>query len=411
MTASAIRLAFQRAIRTGGFVPYAEAGGWAEGIDSVITSVEQLLTTSEAEAAIELCESALKSLSKAIQQVDDSDGNFQDLRDRLEDIHHRACQQCAPDVRALAKRLFAMELRCDFDVFDRAATRYADILGPAGLAVYRKLAEAEWAKVPQRDHRSKGTINNDFRITRIMEAQAELTGDVEQLVAVLRRDLSHPYDYLQIAEAYRDAGRNEAAVQWAEQGVKIFSQRPDSRLQQFLAEEYHRLGRHDEAMKLAWAVFIARPCMETYGELERHARHTDAWPMWREKAIAEIRGRAERDNTLLVEIALHEGDADWAWTEAQAGCSAHMLFKVAEQRQRTHPADAGRVYLTLAQREIPRSRYEDAVQLLVKAAALLAEAGQHGDFAEQLDKLRTKYKLKRNLIREIERYRKSLYFE
>ncbi|MBL8214852.1 MAG: hypothetical protein JNK87_29300 [Bryobacterales bacterium] len=398
-------------MRTRGFVPYAEAGSWAAGIDSVITSVERLLTTSEAEAAIALCESALKSLSKAIHHVDDSDGNFQELRDRLEHIHHRACQQCAPNAIALAKRLFAIELRSDFDIFDRAAARYADILGPAGMAAYRKLAEAEWTKVPPRDHRSKGIGRDHFRITRIMETLAKLTGDVEQIVAVLRRDLSHPYDYLQIAEAYRDAGRMDASVYWAEQGVQIFSQRPDSRLQQFLAHEYHRLGRHQEAMHLAWAIFADRPCLETYGQLEKHARQAEAWPIWREKAIAEIRKRAERDNTLLVEIALHEGDADWAWTEAQAGCSAHVLFKVAEQRQRTHPGDAGRVYLSLAQREIPSSRYEGAVQLLVKAAALMAEAGQRDDFAEQLDKLRTKYKLKRNLIREIECYRKVLYFE
>jgi hypothetical protein len=42
-------------------------------------------------AVIGLCESALRSLVEAIEMVDDSAGHFSELRDRLENIHYRAC--------------------------------------------------------------------------------------------------------------------------------------------------------------------------------------------------------------------------------------------------------------------------------------------------------------------------------
>lgn len=92
-----------------------------------------------------------------------------------------------------------------------------------------------------------------------MEALAEESGDVEALVTIKKRDLSHAYSYLQIAEVYKKAGDYDKALEWAERGVKAFSQRTDSRLRDFLANEYHRRGRHEEAMSLMWAEFPLTP--------------------------------------------------------------------------------------------------------------------------------------------------------
>jgi len=147
---AAVRRAFEKAVRVRDFVPYREATGWARGVDDANDSVEQLLNDGQAAAVIELCESALQSLLGAIQAVDDSDGHFGVLRDRLQDIHYRACQEAPPDPAELARRLFQWELHSDFDVFYGAAARYGKILGAKGMKVYRELAESEWEKVPAR---------------------------------------------------------------------------------------------------------------------------------------------------------------------------------------------------------------------------------------------------------------------
>jgi uncharacterized Zn finger protein len=432
--AAAARRAFEKAVRVRDFVPYREAPGWARGVDDAIDSVEQLLNDGQAASVIELCESALQSLLGAIQAVDDSDGHFGVLCDRLQDIHYRACEEARPDPVELAARLFQWELHSDFDVFHGAVAQYADILGAKGMRVYRDLAEVEWAKVPARtvkDERSE--FGQHFRITRIMESLAQASGNIEQLVAVMSRDLSHAYDYLKIAEVYREARQHDNALLWVEKGLKAFPDHTDSRLREFAAEEYHRRRRHDDAMKLMWAEFSERPFLETYKTLERHAKKARGWTEWRERTLAEIRLRiakakekargqtrprwmpADDNHSLLVEIFLYEGNPEEAWREAQTGgCSDSLWLRLAAAREKEHPEDAAPVYLKYAEAgvaAISNGRYEDSVSLLVKTAAVMKRLDRSAEFVRNLEALRVKYKIKRNFVKLVEQKRKSLYLE
>ena len=430
--AAAVRRAFEKAVRVRDFVPYREAKGWARGVDNAIDSIAQLLSDGQAAAVIELCESALRSLLGAIQAVDDSDGHFGVLRDRLQDIHYRACQQARPDPGELARQLFQWELHSDFDVFYGAAARYAKILGVEGMKVYRELAEAEWEKVPPRTAKQeRSEWGQHYRITHIMESLAQVSGDIEQLVAVMSRDLSSAYGYLKIAEVYREARQQDNALLWAEKGLQAFPEHTDGRLREFAAKEYHRRRRHDDAMKLMWAEFSERPYLESYKTLERHARKAGTWPAWRERALGEILLRvakakdktrsqtrprwmqADDDHSVLVEIFLHEGDADEAWREAGVGgCSETLWLRLAAAREKEHPEDAAPIYLKQAETGIARTsngRYEDSVSLLIKAAAVMKRMDRSAEFVLGMEALSVKYKIKRNFIKLLEQKRKSLY--
>ena len=76
---------------------------------------------------------------------------------------------------------------------------------------------------------------------------AGLSEDPDLLVAVMARDLSSAYGYVRIAETYREVGRHDDALVWAERGVAAFSEHTDVRLREILAEEYQRRGRQEEA--------------------------------------------------------------------------------------------------------------------------------------------------------------------
>jgi uncharacterized Zn finger protein len=431
-TAAAADRAFERAARIHGFVEYAEAAGWASGVQEAIDTIERLLEGGQAAAVVELCESALEKLEDSSQSIDDSDGYLTELRDRLEAIHLRASQEAGPDPVALARRLFAWELRGDLDIFYDAAERYGKILGEKGLQEYRRLAGAEWAKVPARTAKTKSQETmRHFRITHIMESLARVAGDIEQLVTVMSRDLSSAYSYLRIAEVYRDAGQPDRALDWAEQGLAEFPERTDWRLRELAAGEYHRRGRHPEAMKLIWAEFAERPCLETYRVLEKHAKQAGEWPAWRERALAEIRRviaeareaprggpltpwvRSSNDHSGLVEIFLYEGDTEAAWREAQqGGCTDGLWLRLAGARETDHPADSGPVYLKLAEEAVEQtrnSRYEEAVELLVKAAAVMKRLNRGAEFVRRLEALRAQYRIKRNFIKLLEEKRNSLY--
>jgi len=419
------RQAIDSAVNLGDFVEYGEVHDYARGIDDVIDSVEDLLKEGHAAEVIELTEHALAAVEEAMGSVDDSDGYMGGILEHLQELHLKACRKARPDPEALAKRLFEWELQTAWDTFFGAAETYAGVLGEKGLSVYRRLAGAEWARVPAvgpgRD--DPGKYGRRFRITHIVETLARRTGDVEAVVAVMKRDLSLPYAYLRIAETYKQAARHDQALEWAERGVKTFPQRTDSRLREFLAAEYHRRKRHDEAMALVWAGFCETAGLDQYRNLKGHADRMGQWPAWREKGLAFLRDRiakakadvrrnqrawaARADHSELVTIFLWEKDVEAAWREAmEGGCSNDLWMDLARKREKNHPEDALPIYQRQVQLTLDRKNneaYRAAVALLRKVRELMARLARGTDFAEFLESVRAAHKPKRNFVKLLER--------
>ena len=419
------RRAIDEAVEVDGFVNYRSAYEYASGIDEVIDSVEEVLKEGYADEVIELAEHALGAVEEAMGSVDDSDGNMGGILERLQELHHKACRKAKPEPEALARRLFEWELRTDYDTFYGASETYAGVLGKKGLAVYQALAEAEWAKVPalrpgQNDSEKYG---KRFRVTHIMETLARRTGDVEAVVAVKKRDLSLAYHYLQIAEIYKDARKHDLALEWAERGLKAFPERTDSRLREFLAQEYHRRKRYDEAMALIWAEFAESSSLEQYKKLKAHAERIDSWTPWREKALdclrSEIaRAKIERqrnrwswyhkaDHSELVRIFLWEKNVDAAWREAQeGGCSNDLWLELAAKRDKDHPEDALPIYQRQIEPTLDRKNndaYAETISLLRKVRELMVRLERKDEFTNYLEKVRAAHKPKRNFMKLLER--------
>jgi len=418
------RAAIDNAVDSGEFVDYREMYGYAQGIGEAIDSLEELLKAGHAADVIELAEHALAAVEEAMGSVDDSDGYMGGILERLQELHLAACRKAKPDPEALAKRLFEWELRTDWDTFFGTAERYAGVLGKKGLAVYRTLAEAQWERVPALlpGRSDAQTYGKRFRITHVMETLARRSRDVEALVAIKKRDLSSAWAYLQIAETYRQAGKRDLALEWAERGLKAFPQRTDARLREFLAAEYHRRKRHDEAMALAWSEFAESPGLGQYRSLKGHADRTDAWPAWREKALAtlregiakaktnahRIRGgwSARADHSELVRIFLWEKDIEAAWQEAKAGgCTSDLWLDLAAKREKEHPEDALPVYQGQVEPTLQRKHneaYREAIGFLRKVRALMVRLGREDAFASYLESVRVAHKPKRNFMKLLE---------
>jgi hypothetical protein len=112
--------------------------------------------------------------------------------------------------------------------------------------------------------------------------------------------------------------------------------------------------------------------------------------------------------------SLYERDAEAAWREAQAGgCSDGLWLQLAAAREKDHPADAAPIHLKHAEALVAvrtNGRYEDVVDLLVKAAAAMKQTGRSEEFVSRLEALRVKYKIKRNFIKLLNQKERSLYF-
>jgi uncharacterized Zn finger protein len=418
------RKAIDRATDAGGFVDYRSAHDFTRGIDEVVESVAALLEDGHAAEVVELAEYALKRCENAAGGMDDSDGCMGGLFERLVEVHHEACVAARPDPEALACRLFEWELDSGWGTFAGASERYADVLGEMGLAIYRGLAQALWDKLPPAAAgKERGYDSRRYHLTDMMESFARADGNVDALVAIKSRDLSLPYHYLEIATILKEAGQGDKALEWAEKGVRAFPDGRDERLVDFLADEYHRRRRHDEAMDLIWYEFTGSPSLHSYQHLKEHADRVKRWPAWRDKALALIRGQLAKekaqaakprnsweraaDGSLLVEIFLWEKNAEAAWQEAQAGgCSNDLWMQLARIRENDCPADAVAIYRRqidpLANRK-NNDAYREAADLLRRICDLMKRLGQENEFGKYLTSVRVAHKPKRNFMAMLDR--------
>lgn len=406
-----------RAFAVRGFVDYRNMRAFIMRAESVVHLLRELLRDGRASEAADLAGYAMRRGIAAYARTDDSGGGFGEMLHQLADLHLEICRATKLDSRAFAKDFFELQMRDEWGFFK--FEDYAPLLGAKGLSRYRALAEIAWKKVPKRAPGARRDAGIEhYHITAIMEALARHTGDVDALVAVHSRDLSHPYHFLRIAEICVRAGRNEEALAWAERGMKAFRNDLDPRLVDFLVDAYHSTRRHDDAVELAWQHFIQVPRLDAYRRLETSAGRAKAWNSWRDKALTHLRAtlkRADRSSgarwagaghTLLVEMFLHEANSDTALAEAKAGgCTGEAWMHLAKARERDHPRDAADIYRKFIDGIVDRrsnQAYVEAGALVGQIKELMQRAGREGEFTTWLEALRMKHKAKRNFMRRIE---------
>jgi tetratricopeptide (TPR) repeat protein len=260
------KASLDRATAIRDFVDWREMPSFAAGINEALDVLDGWLADGRAEPVVEMAEYAAAAVEGVIGGCDDSNGELGEILHRIGELHLAACKGARPDPEALAGRLFNYEMTGEWDTFADASTRYSTVLGKRGLAAYRRLAEAQWAKVPPLQagaDKGQSWRGDRDRITRVMETLARQSGDVDAMAAVMSRDLSSEWGFLRIAQVYREANQRDLALKWAERGLAAFPRNTDARLRDFLIEEYLRRRRGGEALALVWAQFEDRPHLET----------------------------------------------------------------------------------------------------------------------------------------------------
>jgi uncharacterized Zn finger protein len=387
----------------------------ARGLLNVVGAIAELLEEGFASEVVELSEYALAKIEGINYYPVDGT-----IYSTLEDLHHKACKRAKPDPEALAKRLFEWELGGDHDTFFDAMNTYADVLGDRGLAEYRRLAEKEWADVPTLGPDPGNTpryYGKRERLAGIMQTLAHHSGDVESLVAVKSKDLSDSFAYLEIARIYKQAGDDEKALEWAEEGAWVFPGGGHEDLRRFLADEYHDRGRHEEAMNLIWTGFAEAPRLAGFEELKAHAERTGTWGRWRTRALNFLREDVARkkeeskgfylsfpmDHSRLVEILLWEENVEEAWREAKVGgCSDGLWLDLAARREEGNPEDSLAIYQERIEPLVNRTNnksYRRAYELLLRVCELMRRLDRQAEFDEYVELLRLEYKRKRNFVK------------
>lgn len=420
---SVFRQAIDRATHLDYRGDYVSPYQYGRRVGEVIATLSESLNDGNTSEVVELSEYLLLRLDENVGLVEDDGG----ASEAAQDLHYAACRKAKPDPVKLAEKLFRWEITEHLETFHNARQVYADILGKKGMQAYRSLVESEWSRVPalKAGSRSGDPYRNRFRITSLMEDLAAEKGDVESLVSVKSRDLSSPHHFLEIAELCSKNKMPDKALEWAEKGLGAFPEGSNSELREFLADEYHRRNRHEEAMQLIWAEFSDRAGLENYKLLKAHAMKCgrgEVWHPWKEKAIAFIRVSIDRqqkklnrksmpwlgvDRSELVRIYLWEKNAEQAWREAQEGeCRRELWLKLADTREHEHPEDALAVYQSFVEPTVEQKNndaYEEAIDLLKKVLQLMNRLGRKEGWDHYVQTLAAQHKRKRNFIALLEK--------
>jgi len=394
------------ATRIRDYVEYSEARDWADGVRSALDAVAAFAQDGQAALALNLSEHAIDRLEGVMGSIDDSDGHCGGLLEHARDIHLAAAMVVRPDPVELARNLFTRETESDYDTFNGAADHYEDMLGEAGLAEYRRLAAAAWEKLPSRAGkvRSNNEPQGDYHtLMHILDFFAERDGDTETRIALRTKDLTSPWDYLQLAEFCLVQGRKDEALRRAEEGLWLFEDdKLDERLVLFTAKLMLKAGRKGDTQALLRRAFEKSPSFELYKQLVKLGGNAA-----RESAVKLLEVRMTGDRRkffghpagLLVDILIYEKSFDAAWAAVRKhGASTYTEDELAKASEKTHPREALAVYAKRVERYANtggNDAYGQAAKLVARMASLQGAAEQ----AAYIIGLKQRFEHKRNFMK------------
>lgn len=390
MALDELRAQIDRGLRTRRYLGYYESRAWASEAAPVIEAIRGALAASPSAELLGLIERAVGRVVKVILHADDSDGMIGDLARELLDLHTQACDAGVADPLKLARWMIRFCFD-DQDFFEVDPVRYAGALGELGLAAYRR-------EVRQR--REAG--DDSFAAQYATERLAVLDGDVDAIVVLLGGGLSRPYDFIRVAEAMEELGRDDDVLAWTQRGIAEINGWQVAQLYDLAARVYDRRGDRETLLQLRREQHGHMPSASTYDLLQQAARAVGTWPDEREAARSTL---SDNDRGALVDVLLADDEPETAWRVAtergdwDAGDRRWMRLAVA--RETSNPGDALEVYLRLADKELEttgRAAYTRATRILTQAKLTAARAGRTAEFAEHLDGLRERYRRRPILI-------------
>ena len=383
-----LRTEVDRGLRTRRFLGYRESMEWARAARPIVVELEAAVSAAPSGALAELLQRAVGHVVKVIQHADDSAGLIGDLARELLALHARACDSGVADPVKLAAWMIRFRFD-DQDFFEVDPVRYASALGDVGIAAYRKAVAT---------HESE----DSFAARYARERLAILDGDTDAIVELLGGELNAAHQFVRVAEAMAELGRDDDVLAWTTRGIAQTSGWQTAKLYDLACAVHTRRSAPLEVLGLRRAQHERMASLATYTRLRATAEAVDAWGLERDAARAALR---RRDLGGLVDALLSDGDPELAWETAVANPDwdpgSHQWLRLAESRETQSPADALAVYWRVVDdvlQETDRRAYAAAVKILKRARTAAQTAGELDAFTQDIARLHERHRRRPTLI-------------
>jgi uncharacterized Zn finger protein len=398
--AGLVRTLVRRLLRVGprGYIEYEDAHDYAANVREAAEAISTLIDKGRAAESVEIVREAIDEGIDALDSADDADGAIAEAVAALRPLHLRACEQARPEHATLAQYLAEHNLAED-DGFGYDLAQYAAVLGEDGIGKVHDAYRAAYRRNP------KGA-----RERQLMEELIRAAGGVDELVALLARDLdSRGYQHLRIAQELEAAGRAEEGLGWAETGLREATGFIGTDLVEFVALRYTQDGRMDDLLTLRRGRFTAEMTVSHYELLREQAQRCGVWPDERERAMVLLRDDLAKQGPkarygmgpVLIDVLIAEGAYEAAWEQTRKASSEPQRLKLAALIRAERPAEALEVYehaLAPLRAQTGEDAYYRAMELLQGIRTCYALVGREGEFAIYLRAFRQEQRRKRKLL-------------
>ncbi len=213
--------------------------------------------------------------------------------------------------------------------------------------------------------------------------------------------------------------RDTAGLVLRSQPERAEEEKPDWRVLEWLQKYYRDRDNHVAELEMAETLFRTQPSLKRYQELRDLSERLDRWESLRRELLAFL--EQARNTSLLIQIALDEGDIDLALQRLQGTAKkdgygytyidrygyygySDVAFEVARAAEETRPHAAIELYRQFAERLIAmrdRKHYQLACTYLVRMRALYEKLGEGEAWTSYMTALREQNRNLRALKEEL----------
>ena len=312
-----------------GFLRWSEANAYGAEAHHGVDELREAATSGGASMALPYAQKAIASTKRAIIRADDSSGIIGDAVHRLLELHAELATLAPPAPAKLVRWILAFDFDEEVDYFQVDIARYADALGPAGMARYRAELDRIEASVPDvsedevmsaiRQHTTDSPQYERMAQARhvwsvVAHARRRLAvadRDVAAIIATHGGDGTRAYQLEDVAKALTEIGETDRAIEFARRAAFVERGWQAERAARLWCE---LLAEREPGEELAarWEVFERWPNAANASALRRAAG--DGWADLQEPVLAKL----SADAGAYVGFLLRElGDTRRAWHEAQ----------------------------------------------------------------------------------------------
>jgi catechol 2,3-dioxygenase-like lactoylglutathione lyase family enzyme len=203
------------------------------------------------------------------------------------------------------------------------------------------------------------------------------------------------------------------------QAGRVEEDKPDWRVLEWLRKYYQDRGNQAAELEVVETLFRTQPLLRHYQELRDLARQLGRWETVQPALLTFL--EQVRNTTLLIQIALDEGDIDkalhllkgtakkdhygYTYIESQGYYGySNIALEVARAAEETRPREAIELYQQYAERLIAlreRKNYQAACTYLIKVRALYEKLGEGKVWTTYIEALREQNRNLRALREEL----------